>query len=87
MILMLTYDLNKAKDYKKLYAAIEALGETKRDANLDSVWFIATTHSPSEASDRIRQATDSDDTHFICRIKERNGLMNKDVWNWIRAHE
>ena len=89
MVLMLTYDLNKVKDYKKLYAAIGDLGETKRDSNLDSVWFISTTLTPYQVSEHIRNATDSDDTHFVCRIRsgERNGWMANDLWDWINSHE
>lgn len=89
MVLMITYDLNKVKDYKKLYAAIGDLGETKRDSNLDSVWFISTASTPSQASEYIRKATDSDDTHFICRIRsgERNGWMSKEVWDWINSQD
>lgn len=89
MVHILTYDLNKVKDYKKLYAAIEALGATKRDPNLDSVWFISTSYTPAQASEYIRRATDSDDTHFICRVRpgERAGWMNKELWTWIEAHE
>ena len=86
---MITYDLNKVKDYQKLYNAIEALGETKRDKNLDSVRFISTSYTPTQASEYIRSATDNDDTYFICRIRsgERAGWMNKDVWDWIHSHE
>lgn len=89
MVLMITYDLNKVKDYQKLYRAIGALGETKRDTNLDSVWFVSTSHTPVQASEHIRSATDGDDTHFICKIRsgERAGWMNKDVWDWINSHE
>ncbi len=85
---MLTYDLNKVKDYRKLYAAIEQLGETKRDPNLDSVWFIATSLSPNQACDHIRSATDRDDHHFICRLSSGNhqGWMSKEVWDWINSH-
>lgn len=89
MVLMITYDLNKVKDYQKLYRAIGALGETKRDTNLDSVWFVSTSYTPVQASEHIRSATDGDDTHFICKIRsgERAGWMNKDVWDWINSHE
>lgn len=86
---MLTYDLNKVKDYARLYAAISGLGETKRDPNLDSVWFIAGNYTPNQVSEHIRTATDSDDTHFVCRIRssERAGWMSKEVWTWIQERE
>ncbi len=89
MVLMITYDLNKVKDYQKLYRAIEALGETKRDADLDSVWFVSTSYTSVQASEHIRGATDSDDTHFVCRIRseERAGWMNKGVCEWLYSHE
>ena len=89
MVLMITYDLNKVKDYQKLYRAIEALGETKRDKNLDSIWFVSTSYTPIQASEHLRNSTDGDDTHFVCKIKpgERAGWMGKDVWEWIASHE
>lgn len=85
---MVTYDLNKVKDYKKLYAAIAALGTTKRDSDLDSVWFVSTSHTPHQASEHIRKATDSDDTHFISRVRngECAGWMSKEVWTFIEAN-
>ncbi len=89
MVLMITYDLNKVKDYKKLYAAIENLGTTKRDVNLDSVWFVSTSYNPEQASNHIRKATDKDDTHFVCRVQAANceGLLNKEVWTFIKNNE
>lgn len=89
MVLMITYDLNKVKDYQRLYSAIKALGETKRDTNLDSVWFVSTSYTPTQVSEHIRVSTDNDDIHFVCRIRpgERDGWMDKDVWNWISSHE
>jgi hypothetical protein len=89
MVLMVTYDLNKVKDYKKLFAAIQALGPTKRGENLDSVWFVSTSYSPDQASEYIRRATDGDDIHFVTRIRkgERAGWMNQDVWNFIEVNE
>lgn len=89
MVLMITYDLNKVKDYQRLYSAIGRLGETKRDPNLDSVWFVSSVYTPSQASQLIRQATDGDDTHLVTVIRqgERDGWMNKEVWGWIQDHE
>jgi hypothetical protein len=89
MVLMVTYDLNKVKDYKKLFAAIDALGVTKRDPNLDSVWFVSTSYAPNQASEYLRRATDGDDTHFICRVRsgERAGWMSKEVWTFIQGNE
>lgn len=85
---MVTYDLNKVKDYKKLYAAIQALGVTKRDPNLDSVWFVSTASTPEQASAYIKRATDADDVHFVCRVRIADcaGWMNKDVWTFIEVN-
>lgn len=86
---MVTYDLNKVKDYKKLYAAIQVLGTTKRDPNLDSVWFVSTKSDPEQASAFIKRATDADDVHFITRVRivDCAGWMNKDVWDFIRNNQ
>jgi len=89
MVLMVTYDLNKVKDYLKLFKAIQALGPTKRGVNLDSVWFVSTSYTPEQASEHIRQATDGDDIHFVSRVRngECAGWMNQNVWDFIRNNQ
>lgn len=86
MVLMITYDLNKVKDYKKLYAAIGALGIAKRDSELDSVWFVSTTSTPEQASAFIKRAMDGDDRLFVCRVRSGDyaGWMHEDIWTFIR---
>ena len=86
---MITYDLNKVKDYAKLYRAIGALGQTKRDNNLDSVWFVSTPYTPNQVTNFLRNHTDDDDRYFVCKINpgESAGWIQRDVWDWINTHE
>lgn len=86
---MVTYDLNKVKDYKRLYAAIEQLGTTKRDAGLDSVWFIHTNYTLSQAQTHLNSAIDKDDRFFVSQIREGEygGWLNQEVWSWISSRK
>jgi hypothetical protein len=87
MVLLVTYDLNKTKDYEAVYSAIKSLGNWVRDPNLDSVWFVSTNYSVEQAYNVVRAATDSDDRLFVTRLRsgEYTGWMNLDIWPWISA--
>lgn len=87
MVYLITYDLNKTKDYEKLFAAIKALGDWDKDPTLTSVWFVSTTLSARTISDRLRAYMDSDDTLFITRLRldEYSGWLKKTLWPWISA--
>jgi len=87
MVLLITYDLNKAKDYTALYEAIKSLGDWRRDSGLDSVWFVSTSLAPFQVRDRLLQVMDSDDTLFVTRLRsgEYDGWMSKLTWTWIQG--
>lgn len=84
---MVTYDLNKVKDYPKLYKALGELGEPKRDPGLDSVWFIQTNYSLIQVKNRLFANIDQDDRIFFCKFTNENcvGWLNEDVVAWINA--
>lgn len=88
MLIMITYDLNKVKDYPKLYKALGELGETKRDPTLESVWFINTSYSYTQIQNHLLANIDKDDKVFFCRVNpgQYDGWLNKDVWTWITTH-
>jgi hypothetical protein len=86
-LLLITYNLNKGDaDYDRLFEFIRELGDTWHDATkLDSVWFVRTRSSPTQARDHIAQAMSRDDNCFIVEITgaARNGWMPKEFWPWL----
>jgi hypothetical protein len=89
MILLVTYDLNKSKNYDAIYTAISQLGETMKDPGLDSVWFVYTNYTAEQASNHLRNSIDKDDRLFVVKVNsgQRDGWMNNGLWDWIRARE
>ncbi|HYC44848.1 MAG TPA: hypothetical protein VED01_05115 [Burkholderiales bacterium] len=87
MVYLITYDLNKAKDYPKLYEAIKSIGEWARDPDLDSVWFVSTSLTAQSIYDRLRPHIDSDDRLFITQLHRgtHQGWLAKATWDWINA--
>jgi hypothetical protein len=87
MVLLVTYDLNKNKDYPALYQAIKNLGEWVKDPDLDSVWFVSTSLSATDASAKLTPHMDSDDRLFVSRIRtgEYEGWLHRDLWTWISS--
>lgn len=87
MLHLLTYDLNKAKDYSALYQAIRGLGEAVKDPDLDSVWFLHTSMNANQVSTRLQAYIDRDDRLFVTRLQhnEYSGWMMNSLWPWISA--
>ncbi len=87
MVYLITYDLNKTKDYERLYTALKALGDWIRDNGLDSVWFVSTHLSADQISEKLRGHIDSDDNVFVTRLHSGGhaGWMHKDIWPWLSS--
>lgn len=87
MVHLITYDLNKTKDYPQLYQAIKGLGDWIRDPDLDSVWFVSTSLDANQTNERLLQHIDQDDRIFVTRLYsgEYAGWLNKELWPWISA--
>ena len=87
MIAMITYDLNKDKNYQRVWNAIEALGETRRDPGLDSVWFVDTVYSVLDIQNHFTDngIIDKDDRFFISKLAIENvsGWLAADIVDWL----
>ena len=86
MTILVTYDLNRAKNYKKLYVALKEIGNAVKDPNLDSVWFIDTQYELSAIQEHIKRAMGVDDRFVVVKMtsEEYVGVLSsKDMWNWI----
>lgn len=86
MLYLVSYDLNKDKDYEKLYK------ELKNSSNwwhyLDSTWLVVTQESIKSFRDRIKSKMDDDDTLLVFNVtnQEYSGWLTDKAWNWIRKH-
>lgn len=85
MVYVVTYDLNKIKNYNLLYSTLLDLGECKRDPGLDSVWFISSSLDIDSFTDQILSSIDKDDRIFVSKLnyREYKGWLIQDVWDWI----
>lgn len=63
-IFAMTYDLNKDKDYKKLWAELERLGCQKA---AKSFWFGDFSETAQTVLDHFRKFIDDDDTFIVCQ--------------------
>ena len=88
MIYSISYDLSKpGRNYDDLYETIKSAPGWIRV--MDSYWFINTTESVNVWSDRLRQAIDQNDSLFVVDIsgQNRQGWVNKQVWEWLKKHD
>jgi len=88
MVLLITYDLNKEpKDYDKLFRAISELGLTRRDPDLDSVWFVSTSYNLKTCYDHLKKAIDNNDRLMITKLNrgEYEYWLSADVAYWISS--
>ncbi|WPZ13629.1 CRISPR-associated endonuclease Cas2 [Nitratireductor rhodophyticola] len=82
---LLTYDLNKEKDYGKLFAELERLGGHR---TLYSVWLVAVDNTARELREHLTDYIDDDDSMWILEITNNNSYNNvrKGTNNWLKAH-
>ena len=87
MVILLTYDLNKEKDYPALYKAIKELGDTHRDPDLDSVWFVSTKLTVVQAYNHVGDVMDKNDRLFVTRLhsNEYQGWISDTTVKWLKS--
>lgn len=82
-----TYDLNKAKDYRKLYALLGSASDWARPS--DSHWIIESNANALAWNLAIRKVVDSDDFYDLVDITSEvlagrvNGQMLPAVLAWL----
>ena len=84
-ILLINYDLNKAKDYPSLHQAIKNLGSWCHPA--DSCWLVHTSLGAITVRDRLRSVMDNDDSLLVTTVAVRESAawvgMKPDVHKWL----
>lgn len=85
MVYLVSYDLNKIKDYKKLYEAISKLGNFIHP--LDSLFLVNTSLTHAQLTKIIDDAVDKDDTYLVMRAyPPSGGRLDKKYWDWLNAN-
>lgn len=84
---IISYDLNKHKNYPALYEAIKAISNNWCHP-LDSTWFVVTDLNAIQIRDRILKVIDEDDDLIVARTESSDcawHLHDKDVSSWLKA--
>jgi hypothetical protein len=81
----ISYDLNKEKNYDKLYERIKSYGEYRNI--LRSTWLVSTSESAQQIHEKLRPLIDSDDRLFISEVTSNfQGWLPKSDGDWINSH-
>lgn len=85
---ILSYDLNKQKDYLALYQAIKSLGSWCHP--VDSTFLVISSLSTAQVRDHVRAAMDGDDSLLVCTIPKGSGTawsgMVPAAAEWLKAN-
>lgn len=85
-LFVVSYDLNKTKDYKKLWAEMDRLGGHKP---LESVYFVNVNSKDGAALvTHLRQFIDADDQIIAVKFSERPGTYRAKAGTkeWLDKH-
>jgi hypothetical protein len=85
MVILVSYDINKTKDYLKIHKAMDDLGKSIREVGLDTAWFVHTNYSIEQIQTHLTSVVDPSDRIFITKInpREYSGWLSKETWDWI----
>jgi len=84
MLYQVSYDLNKDKNYDKLYEGLKSYDYRKI---LDSTWLVSTSGSSQQIYDKLRPLIDENDHLFISEVnRNHQGWLPKSDWEWVNAH-
>lgn len=84
-VYIISYDLNKNKNYPALYDEIKKLGNWCHP--LDSTWLVSTSLKAPAVRDRLRRAMDQDDALLVCKASVDAAWINlhPKVSEWLKA--
>lgn len=85
MVYMISYDLHDVKNYPKINAAIEALGNCRKP--LFSLWIVDTALTIKQLNDYVSSTVDSDDNFLIMPVSGSGSgrVQHQEYWNWINS--
>jgi hypothetical protein len=87
-VYIISYDLNKQKNYPALYEAIKGAG-TNWCHPMDSTWLIVSNAGSAAIRDHIARAMDQDDSLLVCKVERGDsawrGIM-PEASDWLKAN-
>jgi hypothetical protein len=88
--LLITYNLNRGdNNYEDLFGAIRGFGNTWHDASqLDSVWFVRTNLTPTQASEKLASVLDDEKDRWVVfdvTGQARQGWISKSLWEFLQG--
>ena len=63
---VISYDLNKQKNYERLFEAIRALGTWCHP--VDSTWYVKSNYTSVQIRDHLTASIDSDDVLIVSEV-------------------
>jgi hypothetical protein len=86
---IITYDLNKQKDYPAIYEAIKGISGTWCRPT-ESTWITITTQTATEIRDHLRKSCDADDSIFVAKLASPPDAawvgLAQAVSDWLKAN-
>ncbi|THC39082.1 hypothetical protein C2862_24645 [Massilia sp. Mn16-1_5] len=87
-VYIISYDLNKQKNYPALYDAIKSAG-TNWCHPMDSTWLVVSSATSSVIRDHIARAMDKDDSLLVCKVAKGDSAwrgLSQQVSDWLKAN-
>lgn len=83
---LITYDLIKDKDYRKLYDGIKSIADGYNHV-LESIWIIGHNGPASEIRDSLQHYLDSDDKLLVLKLTGEGAWRNLSTkTEWLKAN-
>ncbi len=87
-VYIISYDLNKQKNYPKLYEHIKGAGSSWCHP-MDSTWLVVSDAGSAAIRDHIRKAMDQDDALLVCKVEKGDSAwtgLSTEASNWLKAN-
>lgn len=90
MLYLITYNIDKEKDYKNLYDAIKNAGQAWWHY-IDSTWIIKSSENVGNIYRQLQPHIDKSDNLLIIKIDpsrgSKQGWLPKKAWDWINTNK
>lgn len=86
-IYAVSYDLNSpGQKYQQVKEAIESCGDSFRP--MESFWLVDSHLTVGQISDRVKQATDTNDHHLVLKMTwGYQGWLPTSSWEWLNQRK
>jgi hypothetical protein len=83
LVYLISYDLiNPGQRYKEVHEEIKSLGAWAKP--LESTWFVDTTLSANQISEKVWKHMDANDFLLVIAVKrDYQGYLKPEIWDWL----